>query len=152
MRNSLSILVACTWFDDSTGTCASFSVLRHVSENDVVWSCEEWIGDLDLESLRFGGALRLLFTSIGVGARISIVCKRRILLAFLFVLFQNLILGLLEFIITVVQNLCELEWNFRVAFAGECVEDFGKLSLGNDGILDFTDCLITEDDVSLVNT
>lgn len=68
-----------------------------------------------------------------------------------FVFLEDLVPRLLQLIVAVVQNFRELVGHLRVALAGEGVEDLRQLSLADDGVLDLTDCLIAENDVSLVN-
>jgi hypothetical protein len=63
-----------------------------------------------------------------------------------------LILGLFQFVILEVQGLAEWIGLFRVAISGESLHNFRKLSFTDDSILEFSNSLISEDDVTLVNT
>ena len=58
---------------------------------------------------------------------------------------------MLKFIIPVIKHLGELEWYFRVALTREGVKNFWKLSFTNDGVLNFANCLITENDMCFVD-
>ena len=85
--------------------------------------------------------LFVLFVLVGLHVRLQV------LLDLLDVVDLGLLLleqvpGLLKLIVAIVENLGELEWNLRVALARESVENFGKISLSDDGILDLAYLLV----------
>ena len=67
-------------------------------------------------------------------------------------LLSNLVTCLLQLVILVVDYFFERERLLRVTVTSERVQDLRQLRLTDDRVLDFTDILIREDNVGLVNT
>ena len=118
---------------------------------DVVGTSEERVGDLNLERLRVIAADGLSLT-FGTGRVGICVVLGSLLLAVLLILFEDLVAGLLKFIVTIIENLAELERHFSIAFTRVGVKNLWELSLANDSVLNLTDSFVAENDMSFVDT
>ena len=123
----------------------------HILQYDVVGTSEERVGDLNLERLRVIAADGLSLT-FGTGRVGICVVLGSLLLAVLLILFEDLVTGLLKFIVTIIENLAELERHFGIAFTRVGVKNLWELSLANDSVLNLTDSFIAENDMSFVDT
>ena len=74
-------------------------------------------------------------------------------LALVFLIFlNNLVAGLLQLVVPVIEDLLETVGFLSIAIAGECVQNLREFGLSNDRVLDFSNVLVCEYDVALVDS